>query len=148
MADDGRQRLAGWRVRDVMSSPIRACAPDLPLAAAAELMARERIHCLAVVEEPGGGNENQAFLGVLSDLDLVAALDGAAAPGTVREVASAPLESVSADAPLSEAVHQMRERRVHHLVVVAEGSGRPVGVLSTLDVAQALATADRGRPAG
>jgi CBS domain-containing protein len=46
------------------------------------------------------------------------------------------------------AIHQMHEGRTHHLVVVAEGSGRPVGVLSTLDVAQALAAAGRARRAG
>ena len=148
MANDARQRIAGWRVRDVMSSPIRACAPDLPLVAAAELMAAERIHCLAVVADPVGENVDAGFLGVLSDLDLVAALDGASALGTVREFAGEPLESVSADAPLSLAVHQMHEARAHHLIVVAEGSGRPVGLLSTLDVLQALAGVGDARPRG
>jgi CBS domain-containing protein len=146
VAADLRQRIAGWRVRDVMSSPIRACSADMPLAAAADLMAAERIHCLAVVAPPAGEGEEPRFLGVLSDLDLVAALDGATASDTVKEFAGAPLESVAADATLREAVHQMRESRAHHLVVVAEGSGRPVGVLSTLDVAQALAGLGDARP--
>jgi CBS-domain-containing membrane protein len=69
MEDDPRRRIAGWRVRDVMSSPIRACAPDLSLTAAAELMAQERIHCLAVVADPAAEGEEAGFLGVLSDLD-------------------------------------------------------------------------------
>jgi len=142
---DPRQRLAGWRVGDVMSSPIRACASDLPLGDAAELMAADRIHCLAVVAESPDDDEPR-LLGVLSDLDLVVALDGPRAGGTVAEFAGAPLESVSAEAPLSVAVHQMRESRAHHLVVVAEGSGRPVGVISTLDVAQALAGAGGAQP--
>ncbi|WP_217913959.1 CBS domain-containing protein [Miltoncostaea marina] len=145
MAGDPRQRLSGWRVGDVMSSPIRACAADMPLADAAELMAAERIHCLAVVAHTPDDDEPR-FVGVLSDLDLIAALDGPGAGGTVAEHASAPLESVAADAPLGTAVHQMREARTQHLVVVAEGSGRPVGVLSTLDVAQALAGAAGARP--
>ncbi len=147
VADNARQRIAGWRVRDVMSSPIRACAPDLSLVAAAELMAAERIHCLVVVDPPGE-SVDASVLGVLSDLDLVVALDGASALGTVREFAGAPLESVWADAPLSQAVHQMHEARAHHLVVVAEGSGRPVGLLSTLDVLQALADVGDASPRG
>lgn len=127
-----------------MSSPIRACSADTPLTDAAELMAAERIHCLAVLAH--SGDDEPAFVGVLSDLDLIAALDGPGAGGTVAEHASAPLESVAADTPLSTAVHLMREARTQHLVVVAEGSGRPVGVLSTIDVAQALAGAAGARP--
>ena len=49
-----------------------------------------------------------------------------------------------ADASLSEAVHQMHASRARHLVVVARGSGRAVGVLSTLDVLRALAEAPGG----
>lgn len=143
---DPRQRLAGWRVGDLMSSPIRACPAGMPIGDAAELMAAERIHCLAVVAgEPD--DDGPRVIGILSDLDVIAALQGPAPTATAAEVAGAPFESVSADAPLSVAVRQMQESRAHHLVVVAEGSGRPVGVLSTLDVAQALA--GRGsRPAG
>jgi CBS domain-containing protein len=144
---DPRQRLAGWRVGDLMSSPIRSVPADMPVTDAAELMAAERIHCLAVVA-PGSGDDGSRFVGVLSDLDVIAALHGPAAPGTAAESAGAPLESVSADAPLGAAVQQMREAHAHHLVVVAEGSGRPVGVLSTLDVAQALAGRGRSRPDG
>lgn len=143
MRADPRARLAGWRVSDVMSAPIRSAAADLPLVDAARLMADERIHCLAVLAQSPGGGEPR-FLGVLSDLDLVAALDGPGAAGTVAEFAGAAMESVSADTPLGTAIHQMHETRTRHLVVVAEGSGRPVGVLSTLDVLSALAGA---RPA-
>jgi len=32
----------------------------------------------------------------------------------------------------------MRTQGTHHLIVVAANSGRPVGVVSTLDVAQVL----------
>lgn len=141
MQIDPRQAIAGWRVLDVMSSPIRSCAPDLPLDEAAALMAGERIHCLAVVEVPEDPAEPDRFVGVLSDLDLVVALDGPAAAATVAEIAGAPVESVAADAPLREAVHQMHEARTQHLVVVARGSGRPVGMLSTLDILHALTNA-------
>ena len=137
MIIDPREAIAAWRVLDLMTSPIRTCAPDLPVLEAAGLMAAERIHCLAVVEVPEDPAQDDRFLGVLSDLDLVNALDGPAA----AELAGAPVESVAADAPLTEAVHQMHESRAQHLVVVARGSGRPVGMLSTLDVLRALTDA-------
>ena len=60
-------------------------------------------------------------------------------PASVAELASEGLASVAADAPLADAVRQMHEARVQHLVVVAKGSGRPVGLLSTLDILRALA---------
>ena len=97
-----------------MSSPIRSCTPDLAVEEAAALMAGERIHCLAVMEVPEDPAEPDRFLGVLSDLDLVKALDGPAAAATVAELADAPIESVAADAPLGEAVHQMHEARARH----------------------------------
>ncbi len=139
MSDDPRAVIAAWRVLDVMSAPIRMCPPDLPLEAAADLMATERIHCLAVVEVPEDPAEDDRFIGLLSALDLVAALDAASPAASVAELAGEGLESVAADAPLGDAVRQMHEARVQHLVVVARGSGRPVGLLSTLDILRALA---------
>jgi CBS domain-containing protein len=47
--------------------------------------------------------------------------------------------SVSPDDPLERAVQLMLEHEVTHLVVVDPGSGRPLGVLSSLDVAGLLA---------
>ena len=111
--------LAGTRVADAMSHPIQACAPDLALPDVARLMAELGIHCVAVVEGPDAGAGGR-FLGVLSDLDLVEA----------------------ADADLALAARVMQESRTHHLVVVEPGTGRAVGVLSTLDVARVLARED------
>ena len=139
MTIDPQQVIAAWRVLDVMSAPIRMCPPDLPLEEAAELMADERIHCLAVVEVPEDPTEEDRLVGLLSALDLVAALDTSSPPASVAELVTTELESVAADAPLADAVRQMHESRIPHLVVVARGSGRPVGLLSTLDVLRALA---------
>lgn len=139
MNHDPQEIIAAWRVLDVMSAPIRICPPDMPLEDAAELMADERIHCLAVVDVPEDPAEEERLIGLLSALDLVAALDAAAPPASVAELAGPALESVAADAPLSEAVHQMRQARLDHVIVVARGSGRPVGLLSTLDILRALA---------
>jgi CBS domain-containing protein len=121
-----------------MSEPIRACASDIDLLSAARLMVDERIHFVAVLgpqEDPG---QDPPMIGVLSDLDLVGALDAGGRARTVGEVAAPPAASIPADATLDVAARDMRAGRSHHLIVVAPNSGRPVGVVSTLDIAQAL----------
>ncbi len=140
MAETSKAGISNWRVSDVMSSPLRTCAADVDLVEAAALMVRERIHFLVIVP-PGQEREDGDILGVLTDLDLVSALDRGASTRAVGDVAGPPPHSIPADAPLRVAVHEMREERAHHLLVVATNSGRPVGIVSTLDVAQALAVA-------
>jgi hypothetical protein len=54
------------------------------------------------------------------------------------EIASTEYVTVSDDAPLGEAAQLMREHEVSHVVVTGSGN-RPIGVLSTLDIAGTLA---------
>jgi CBS domain-containing protein len=42
--------------------------------------------------------------------------------------------------PLERAMQLMTEHEVTHVIVVERHAGRPIGVLSTLDVARALST--------
>lgn len=140
MAETSHVGISNWRVGDVMTTPVQTVTVDLDLASVAELMVRERIHFVVVVGPPGDDGDTP-MVGVLSDLDLVTALDGGPSTRPVGEVLGPPPHSVPADAPLRVAVHEMREERVHHLLVVAAHSGRPVGIVSTLDIAQVLAVA-------
>ena len=50
-----------------------------------------------------------------------------------------PALTIAAEDTLQHAAQLMSEHEVTHLVVVAGGSKQPVGVLSTLDIARALA---------
>jgi CBS domain-containing protein len=71
----------------------------------------------------------------VSDLDIVAAarkID----ERTAGESAVTPLVTVSSDDQLEWAAQVMAERGVSHLAVLDPRSRRPVGVLSTLDVAR------------
>jgi CBS domain-containing protein len=130
--------FAGARVRDAMRAPIISCGPDLPLGRVAQLMVGARIHCVAVVDAPRTEGAEGRFRGLLSDLGLISAADaGEDGPATAGELAGAHLASVGIDAPLLEAAEVMRQERTHHLVVVDDG--RPVGVVSTIDLARALA---------
>jgi CBS domain-containing protein len=80
--------------------------------------------------------------GVVSDLDLVAAasvrdVDEQTAAGT----AATPVVMIGPDETLLRAAQLMTEYATDHLVVDDPGSGTPVGVLSTLDLARAVAAA-------
>jgi CBS domain-containing protein len=129
-------RLSIVRAGDAMHPGVLSCAPDVPLGEVARIMAQHRVHCV-VVEEPGvHGPEGWS---VVSDRDLVAAaaadrLDQPAA-GTV---AGTWVPRIAADESLARVAQLMAEHDVSHLIVVAAASGRPVGVISTLDVAAVL----------
>jgi CBS domain-containing protein len=130
--------LNAVRVADVMHAGVITCGRDVPLTAVAELMTKHRVHCVVVSDE-GAPGEAPPLWGVVSDLDLVAAalvreLDVQTAGGS----AASPLLTITPDETLERAVQLMTEHAAAHLVVVE--CSHPVGVLSTLDVAAALAT--------
>ena len=102
-------------------------------------MAGYRVHCVVVEHSAPADNRPWA---VISDLDLLHALkEGSSGPA--HELARTELVSVTADTPLGRAIALMDEHAVSHLLVVQPHSGQPVGVLSALDLAGAVAF---GRP--
>jgi CBS domain-containing protein len=120
-----------------MHSGVLSCAREASLSAVARLMADERVHCVVVRDEDGNGDAS--LWGVVSDLDLVAA-------ATVRELeeqtaggsAATPVVTIAPDETLERAAQIMTEHASAHLVVVDRSTLRPVGVLSTLDIAATL----------
>lgn len=113
-----------------------SCDADATLEHAALLMSTERVHCVIVFENSADASPSW---GVVSDVDLIAAasvrpLGEQQAGGTAMRpgVTIDPSESLVAAARL------MTRAGVAHLVVVDPVERRPVGVLSTLDVAAAL----------
>jgi CBS domain-containing protein len=125
-----------------MHAGVVTCAADTPLRDVARMMAEHRIHCVAVPDIEG--TEAVAW-GIVSDLDLVgAASAGSVEGGTAADIAVSEALAISDDDMLDRAVRLMSEHKVAHLVVVGAASGRPVGVLSTLDVAGLLAWHENG----
>ncbi len=122
------------RVGDCMHSGIVACDPQAPLAEVAALMARHRVHAVAL---SGDRSRPQA---IVSALDVIAATDAAGA-GTAREIAGTEALSISSDRSLRDAARMMTEHAVAHLIVVDRSSGHPVGVLSSTDIIAAYARA-------
>jgi CBS domain-containing protein len=113
------------------------CRSDASLKSVAALMSDERVHCVVVIDDP---SDLRSLWGVISDLDLIAAasvrlLTEQEAGGT----AMTPTVTVGPDERLERAAYLMTKHGVAHLVVVDPIEQRPVGVLSTLDLAGALA---------
>ena len=132
--------LGDLRVIDAMHPGLVSCSLDTPLRAVARLMATYRVHAILVTahgeEKLGGG----AFWGMITDDDLLRAAEGADVDQEpARAVAASPAVTVTSSEPLAGAVKLMVEQGVSHLVVLEGRSGHPLGVLSTLDVARALA---------
>jgi CBS domain-containing protein len=120
-------------VLDVMRIGVVSCPPDTPLRDVARIMATYRIHCVVVAEVAEG-----APLGVIADIDVAAAAAGSR-DASARMLAGTEGTTVHPDDSLEHAAQLMAEHEVTHLVVVQPHSRHPVGVLSALDVAGALA---------
>jgi CBS domain-containing protein len=102
-------------------------------------MAERGVHAVVVLDDP---EDAQSLWGVISDLDLIAAasvreLHEQSAGGTA---ASAAL-TITPSETLQRASQLMTEHAIAHLIVVG-ADNRPLGVLSTLDVARALTGRD------
>jgi CBS domain-containing protein len=124
------------RVADAMHAGLVSCPPDTPVRAVARMMATYRVHAV-LVHPHGAGRAGEAW-GVVSDTDLLAAARaGDAETQTAGRVAGTPVLTVSPDDRLSRAAQLMLEHEVSHVLVVL--GPRPVGVVSTLDVARAFA---------
>ena len=127
--------LSTLPVSGAMHEGVITCDRDSPLTEVARLMSVERVHCVVVVDE-----DPRRPWGLISDLDLTAAASVRGLTGqTAGGSAATPVVTVSPDESLERAAQLMTEHGVAHLVVVAPDNGRPVGVLSTLDVARAAA---------
>jgi CBS domain-containing protein len=127
-------------VADAMHPGVVTCPIETPLREVARMMATYRIHAVVAFGEISENVTDPEFWGVVSDLDLVrATCSGDFEERTAGEIAATPVLKVSADDPLVRAALLMNEHEMTHLVVVDRRSGRPIGMLSTLDIARALA---------
>ncbi len=133
--------LGNARVADAMHPGVLVCDPDDTLVDVARLIATHHIHCLAVM---GVGHERtgeRLVWTVVSDVDVVrAGLAGGNPP--ISAIGSHPVMTIEPDTPLREAAEQMLARDITHALVVEPSRQRPVGVLSTLDIAGVIAWGD------
>ncbi len=102
------------------------------------MMAIYRVHAIFVFEYAAQDEAPQLWA-VVSDLDLVAATRLDLDTLTAGATAVTPLVTVAADGSIGEAGSLMAQYGIAHLAVTESGSPRPVGVISTLDIARAVA---------
>jgi CBS domain-containing protein len=117
-------------VADVMRHGVISCEPESSVRDVARIMASYHIHAVVV----GLGDD---IWGVLTARDLLAVAGTPRERMNAGEVAATEFVTAAPDMRLDDAARLMREHEVDHVVVTE--SGKPVGVLSTLDVAGALA---------
>lgn len=117
------------RVSDAMRPGVIACPPDSSMETVARIMATNHVH--AVVLSGVAGGEPWA---VVTDRDLLSVAEDAPERLAGSCATTDPL-MIEPTQSLREAVRIMREHELSHLLVVDPGTGRPAGVLSTLDVA-------------
>lgn len=139
------ERLNGLMVRDCMARDVVRVSQRQHMAEAADLMVRHELSSTPVVDEEG------VCTGILSAADFLrrdAALAVASqAPHRARpawtpdDVAgtymSTGVQTVAPTTPLLQAARIMCSQHVHRLPVL-DHHGKPIGMLSTMDVVAAL----------
>ena len=121
-------------VGSVMHPGVVTCLPDDSAERVAGTMADLRIHCVAVVgaARRDGGDEHFVW-GLLSDMDVLHAVNRAGPNLTAGELAVTTPLALPEEASLEHAASLMVEHDATHVVVV-DRAGTPAGVVSTLDV--------------
>ena len=125
--------------KDLMTVKPVVCEPATTLVDAARKMANADCGALPVVDFEDGGQP----LGVVTDRDIVCrALAVGRDPMTmvVRDCMSGPAVTVGADSTLDECCESMEANQIRRLVVV-NGDGQVIGMVSQADVAKAASEA-------
>ncbi|QEC48728.1 CBS domain-containing protein [Baekduia soli] len=125
-------------VADAMCHGVISCEPDAPATDVARIMATRHLHAVVVAgleRRPGEGE--RLLWRVITDSDLLRAARSGLEGRTAADLGAAEPTTVATTTTLDEAARIMVESGQTHLIVADRG--RPVGVLSTLDVAGVLA---------
>jgi len=125
-------------VADVMRPGVLSCRPDVPGVDVARTMATHHIHAVVVEGVRVDAIHGEKLVwGVVSDLDLARAAYTGIADRTAGDLAATEPVTIEPTTSLAEAAKLMDEHATAHLIVVEDR--RPVGMISTLDLAGALA---------
>ena len=129
---------ASTLVADAMHPGVLSCSPVTPVRDVARIMSAHGVHSVVVIT---AGEAGPLMWGVISDLDLIRSTVEDPVGQTAGQIAITEAARVSSQDSIYDAAQLMLERLVSHLIVVDSTDGRPVGVISTLDLASAIAHA-------
>ena len=121
---------------EIMSRTMTCARRDLTTDKVVDLMVRDRIGCLPVVEESGRP------IGVITKLDLVEQLlAGHDRPATANELMMPLALTLGEHATIAHAAALMAVEDVHHVPIV-DDTGVMIGVVSSIDIVRWLARND------
>ena len=126
-------------VADAMRPGIISCQADTSLRAVAETMASYHVHAVVVERETVESGAAPRGWGIVADVDLARAAARGELQTTAGELAGSGAAFIGPDEPLKRAAELMVQHGVSHLIVSTAPNARPAGVISTLDLAVALA---------
>jgi CBS domain-containing protein len=143
----GEARLHHVSAGEAMHRGVLCVPLHTPLTKVAQMMARYGVHCIVALDERGEYLARVWGLIPAGELIRIATRDElenrtAGASATSGVVTVEPADSVY------HAARLMAENDVDHVIVVDPVSNRPVGILSTLDVARVLAGEPTRTPRG
>jgi CBS domain-containing protein len=122
-----------------MNPGIIDCSPQTPLTEVASLMAENSVHCVVVDGLARGPHRGERLVwGVISDIDLMRAAGAGKLDEQAGEIAASEIVTIERGEEVECAAQLMDEHDCSHLIVTDSDSGRPLGVVSSLDVARAL----------
>jgi CBS domain-containing protein len=133
-----RRPWAAIGVDQVMRAPVLTCGAETPLRDLARLMVTHAIHAVVVVDREE--NEDDLVTGIVTDLAIARAAVEGREP-VARDLAEAGAPAVSVGWTLEQATREMLRTGSAHVVVI-DGRGTPIGMLSTMDLARLLASDD------
>jgi CBS domain-containing protein len=125
-------------VADVMHPGVMSCPPDAPLVTVAQTMTTHHVHAVVVGgigADPVHGDH--LVWGLISDMDLVRAAEIGIEGRAAADVARTEAITVDPSTSLATAARLMDVHGTSHLIVASTGA--PIGVISSLDIAGALA---------
>jgi CBS domain-containing protein len=124
-------------VTQIMTREISCARPDLEVDRLADLVVREHIGCVPIVNELGGPT------GMVTKSDLVELLatSDARAPRTARELMMPLAITLGARATVAHAAALMALEDVHHIPIV-DDDGCLIGIVSSMDIVRWLAAND------
>lgn len=132
-------QFAHATVADAMHPGILSCDAEATLTEVARMMSAHHVHCIVVTGTGEADGDDSGVWGVISDFDLLRAGMRPDALDTASGIAQQPVIRVETTAPLRDAAELMLAKGSGHVVAVNPETRRPVGILSTLDIAGVLA---------
>ncbi len=135
----GPSTFSALTISEVMHPGVIDCPPQTPLREVASLMAENTVHCVVVDGLARGPQHTERLVwGVISDVDFMRAAGSGDMESEAGEIAAPEIVTINPTDNIQQAAKLMGEHECSHLIVVEPDSGRPLGIVSSLDVARAL----------